>query len=256
MNTHFELGGDTPKTALPTGKEEENHTPEALADNEEEPQKEKEKLIVIPILGSYSKKMVMIWVGCLCAWAGIYLLMPANNANSSQDLSQMHTVKEQAAMQPTTAPAQAPTVQASIPPPPLAQQQEQQPMVDNHQLSRIDDELQALSGQVNALNDKLTQLENQKPAAPVAHSKPKHKVTHHVTRQHTTKHQAVIAQTASPPVVDIRQIHLLSLYPDLAWVRYQDSTYALHPGDSLAGLTVIAIDSHQRLVVTTAGNIH
>lgn len=255
MTTHFELG-DSQKTAMPTEVEEENSTPEETPDREEEPKEEKEKLIPIPLLGYYSKKQLMIIAGILAGLIGIYLFMQGGDTPQSQDFSQMRPVSQPGAVPAASAPETPPPVQLTSPPPAPPKQEEKAPTVDTHQLGRIDDELQALTNQVNAMNDKLTELENQKPGTPVASSKPKKLAKHHVTRHHTTVHKTLTTYSPPKTAVDIRQIHLLSLYPDLAWVRYLDSTYALHPGDSLAGLTVIAIDSHQRLVVTTAGNIH
>lgn len=46
-----------------------------------------------------------------------------------------------------------------------------------------------------------------------------------------------------------------SLYPGLAWVTWQGSSWALRPGDSFAGATVLRIDESKREVVTSSGVI-
>jgi intracellular multiplication protein IcmG len=46
-----------------------------------------------------------------------------------------------------------------------------------------------------------------------------------------------------------------SLYPDLAWVMYQGSTWAVRPGDRLGNASVERIDMEKREVITTAGII-
>ncbi|WP_439412588.1 hypothetical protein [Enterobacter ludwigii] len=65
---------------------------------------------------------------------------------------------------------------------------------------------------------------------------------------------AVTAYRA-PPATLWRQAHIESLYPDLAWVKYRDSTWALRPGDTLDNVTVLKIDTLHRTVVTTAGTL-
>lgn len=46
-----------------------------------------------------------------------------------------------------------------------------------------------------------------------------------------------------------------SLYPGLAWVTWQGSSWALRPGDHFAGATVLRIDESKREVVTSSGVI-
>lgn len=46
-----------------------------------------------------------------------------------------------------------------------------------------------------------------------------------------------------------------SLYPDLAWVMYQGSTWAVRPGDRIGNASVERIDMEKREVITTAGII-
>ncbi|WP_387691543.1 hypothetical protein [Photorhabdus sp. RM71S] len=46
-----------------------------------------------------------------------------------------------------------------------------------------------------------------------------------------------------------------SLYPGLAWVTWQGSSWALRPGDRFAGATVLSIDESKREIVTSSGVI-
>lgn len=252
MSTHFELGDN--KTDIVPSIEEEKLTFEETTDEHNDIYQKKEKLITIPILGKYSKTQ-LVWLGGVL-FIGIilvYFLLLDDDTIPQQDFSQMRPATPAATSAMAT--VQAPTQIQAQPPMPTIPKQEELPSIDNHQINRIDNELQTLTGQVNSLSDKITQLEKQHPVTYTATNKPKKSSKKQTIKHHVTRHKTVTAHLPITPTVDISQIHLLSLYPDLAWVRYQDSTYALHPGDSLYGLTVIAIDNHQRLVVTTAGNI-
>jgi intracellular multiplication protein IcmG len=48
---------------------------------------------------------------------------------------------------------------------------------------------------------------------------------------------------------------ITSLYPGLAWVSYQGSTWAVRPGDRIGTATVSRIDTEKREVITTTGVI-
>lgn len=89
----------------------------------------------------------------------------------------------------------------------------------------------------------------------------------HQTRQATTV-IAAPTQTASmakTPVTSTKtsaktrwsgnKAKINSLYPGLAWVTWQGSSWALRPGDHFAGATVLRIDESKREVVTSSGVI-
>ncbi|HAM4877159.1 TPA: conjugal transfer protein TraP [Escherichia coli] len=59
------------------------------------------------------------------------------------------------------------------------------------------------------------------------------------------------ARTASP----LSGVKINSLYPGLAWVTWQGSSWALRPGDQFAGTTILSIDEQKREIVTSAGVI-
>lgn len=59
------------------------------------------------------------------------------------------------------------------------------------------------------------------------------------------------ARTAGP----LSGVKIDSLYPGLAWVTWQGSSWALRPGDQFAGTTILSIDEQKREIVTSAGVI-
>ncbi|HBD4359320.1 TPA: hypothetical protein KJK02_005700, partial [Escherichia coli] len=59
------------------------------------------------------------------------------------------------------------------------------------------------------------------------------------------------ARTANP----LSGVKINSLYPGLAWVTWQGSSWALRPGDQFAGTTILSIDEQKREIVTSAGVI-
>ncbi|MBI0278644.1 hypothetical protein I6H07_23245 (plasmid) [Hafnia alvei] len=90
----------------------------------------------------------------------------------------------------------------------------------------------------------------------------------HQTRQAATTVIATPVQTASmakSPVKSTKtstktlwsghKAKINSLYPGLAWVTWQGSSWALRPGDRFAGATVLRIDESKREVVTSSGVI-
>ncbi|EDW5848405.1 hypothetical protein CHX87_004727 [Salmonella enterica subsp. enterica serovar Minnesota] len=80
-----------------------------------------------------------------------------------------------------------------------------------------------------------------------------------------TVRQATVAATVSPAPKSSRtsstrtwsgnKAKVNSLYPGLAWVTWQGSSWALRPGDRFAGATVLRIDESKREVVTSSGVI-
>ncbi|EAV0145273.1 hypothetical protein RQ094_003917 [Salmonella enterica] len=80
-----------------------------------------------------------------------------------------------------------------------------------------------------------------------------------------TVRQATVATTVSPAPKSSRtsstrtwsgnKAKVNSLYPGLAWVTWQGSSWALRPGDRFAGATVLRIDESKREVVTSSGVI-
>lgn len=103
-------------------------------------------------------------------------------------------------------------------------------------IKALDERIRALERQVNALA--------QRPSTTIATPQPTAAVrsANHGHRTGTKTHS-------------LRGATIASLYPGLAWVNYQGSTWALRPGDRIGNATVQSIDTTQRQVITTAGVI-
>jgi intracellular multiplication protein IcmG len=103
-------------------------------------------------------------------------------------------------------------------------------------IKALDERLRALERQVNALA--------QRPSTTIATPQPTAAVrsANHGHRTGTKTHS-------------LRGATIASLYPGLAWVNYQGSTWALRPGDRIGNATVQSIDTAQRQVITSAGVI-
>jgi len=119
---------------------------------------------------------------------------------------------------------------------------------------------------IDALTRRVDALEKARPlTATAGHTSAGVKTTRHRTvgthRRQTTPRArpgsspSVTTAYRAPPATLWRQAHIESLYPDLAWVKYRDSTWALRPGDTLDNVTVLKIDTLHRTVVTTAGTL-
>ncbi len=106
--------------------------------------------------------------------------------------------------------------------------------------------LAALARRVSELEQQFTELKKQRQEMPVAVRQPtvssaaaKPKTSGSTSTKGWTGHRATIN----------------SLYPGLAWVTWQGSSWALRPGDRFAGATVLRIDERKREVVTSSGVI-
>lgn len=106
--------------------------------------------------------------------------------------------------------------------------------------------LAALARRVGSLEQQITELKKQRQETPVAVRQPaaasavvKPKTSGSVSAKGWSGHRAKIN----------------SLYPGLAWVTWQGSSWALRPGDRFAGATVLRIDERKREVVTSSGVI-
>ncbi|HBK4731495.1 TPA: hypothetical protein LLS83_005849 [Klebsiella michiganensis] len=57
------------------------------------------------------------------------------------------------------------------------------------------------------------------------------------------------------PAVATKDVQLISIASGMAWVKWQDKTWAVIPGDRLGSLTIRRIDTAERVVHTSAGII-
>ncbi|EAO6409468.1 hypothetical protein FCK19_19545 [Salmonella enterica] len=106
--------------------------------------------------------------------------------------------------------------------------------------------LAALARRVSELEQQFTELKKQRQETPVA------------VRQPTVASAAAKPKTsggASTKGWSGHRATINSLYPGLAWVTWQGSSWALRPGDRFAGATVLRIDERKREVVTSSGVI-
>jgi len=103
-------------------------------------------------------------------------------------------------------------------------------------IKALDERIRALERQVNALAQRSSSAMVTTQPTTVARS------ANHGLRASTKTHS-------------LRGATIASLYPGLAWVNYQGSTWALRPGDRIGNATVQSIDTTQRQVITTAGVI-
>ncbi|EOI1393239.1 hypothetical protein ACMGOD_004415 [Klebsiella oxytoca] len=85
------------------------------------------------------------------------------------------------------------------------------------------------------------------PPAPAAPS-----VTSGTTRKLSVEKAPVTGQRSTAVV---RDIQLVSIASGMAWVKWQDKTWAVIPGDRLGNLTISHIDTAERAVHTSAGII-
>ncbi|EKS6645694.1 hypothetical protein QCD58_004584 [Enterobacter hormaechei] len=181
----------------------------------------------------------------------------------------------------TDSPPDAPDINAPLPAPvvpePEPQPLQAQPPTENPGITALSQTVNGQRGEItrnrndiDALTRRVDALEKARSATATgspttAHTSAGVKTTRHRTSTHrrkTTYHtrpgssSPVTTAYRTPPVTLWRGARIESLYPDLAWVKYRDSTWALHPGDTLDNVTVLKIDTLHRTVVTTAGTLH
>ncbi|EBE8216619.1 TPA: hypothetical protein KIA88_003433 [Salmonella enterica] len=106
--------------------------------------------------------------------------------------------------------------------------------------------LAALARRVGNLEQQITELKKQRQETPVAVRQPT--VASTVAKPKTSGSTSTKGWSGHRATIN-------SLYPGLAWVTWQGSSWALRPGDRFAGATVLRIDERKREVVTSSGVI-
>lgn len=106
--------------------------------------------------------------------------------------------------------------------------------------------LAALARRVSELEQQFTELKKQRQETPVAVRQPT--VTSAVAKPKSSGNASTKGWAGHRATIN-------SLYPGLAWVTWQGSSWALRPGDRFAGATVLRIDERKREVVTSSGVI-
>lgn len=105
--------------------------------------------------------------------------------------------------------------------------------------------LTALARRLDTLESRISELQKRTVPVPTATAPSPQPATT------TTRKAPRTARSASP----LSGVKINSLYPGLAWVTWQGSSWALRPGDQFAGTTILSIDEQKREIVTSAGVI-
>ncbi|EHC2080165.1 conjugal transfer protein TraP [Escherichia coli] len=105
--------------------------------------------------------------------------------------------------------------------------------------------LTALARRLDTLESRINELQKHTVSVPTATAPSPQPTTT------TTRKAPRTARSASP----LSGVKINSLYPGLAWVTWQGSSWALRPGDQFAGTTILSIDEQKREIVTSAGVI-
>ena len=105
--------------------------------------------------------------------------------------------------------------------------------------------LTALARRLDTLESRINELQKHTVPVPTATAPSPQPTTA------TTRKAPRTARSASP----LSGVKINSLYPGLAWVTWQGSSWALRPGDQFAGTTILSIDEQKREIVTSAGVI-
>lgn len=104
--------------------------------------------------------------------------------------------------------------------------------------------LTALARRLDTLESRISELQKHTVPAPAATAPSPQPTT-------PTRKAPRAGRNASP----LSSVKIDSLYPGLAWVTWQGSSWALRPGDQFAGTTILSIDEQKREIVTSAGVI-
>lgn len=119
----------------------------------------------------------------------------------------------------------------------------------------------ALDARVTALEQRLKDAEARQQAqasAPVVSASVKAKPV----RPRVVRHAAPVAShvyaARSPQAtgVSVRDWRIHAVYPGMAWIARNGSTWSVQPGDVLQGMTILSIDTLHRAVVTDRGVIN
>ncbi len=105
--------------------------------------------------------------------------------------------------------------------------------------------LTALARRLDTLESRINELQKHTVPVPTATAPSPQPTTT------TTRKAPRTARSTSP----LSGVKINSLYPGLAWVTWQGSSWALRPGDQFAGTTILSIDEQKREIVTSAGVI-
>lgn len=271
--SHFDM--DTP-----------DHPPALHVDEESTrplPEPAGKKMIKLPLLGN----VTLLQLGLMAAGLVAIVLFAALRGGPKHPATAPTFATQVASPQPaapplTDSPPDAPDMNAPLPAPVQPEPEaplQAQPPAENPDVTALSQTVDGQRGDItrnrtdiDALTRRVDALEKARPVTvtgstatghPSAGVKTSQRRTASTHRRQTTYHarpgsssSSAVTTYRTPPAALWRGAHIESLYPDLAWVKYRDSTWALRPGDTLDNVRVLKIDTLHRTVVTTAGTLH
>ena len=270
--SHFDM--DTPDHPPALHVDEESTRPLPV------PDASGKKMIKLPLLGN----VTLLQLGLMAAGLVAIVLFAALRGGPKHPTSPTFATQvaspQPAAPPVTDSPPDAPDMNApqpaSVTPEPEPLPLQAQPPAENPDVTALSQTVDGQRGEItrnrtdiDALTRRVDALEKARLAtvtgsttaghtsAGVKTSRQRTSTHHRQTTYHARPGSSSPAVTAyRPPAASLwRDAHIESLYPDLAWVKYRDSTWALRPGDSLDNVRVLKIDTLHRTVVTTAGTL-
>ncbi len=250
--SHFDLNNPPPDEQLDEPIEAE--TP--IVRKPSEP-----RLITLPLGLKVTRLQMIALIIVLLAIVSYGVLRNTPQSSGSNGSTQFVTQETPIQPTPTPAPAapQSPPAGVHI----ESADRELEPLGETASLTNVEDNAQQATAQaldnvwvyardnregLKSLDQRLRTLEQQVAAQAVRQPQPAAVMT-------AAKPIGNTASRRSNANHSLKGASITSLYPDLAWVTYQGSSWALRPGDSLGRATVLRIDTEKREVITSAGTI-
>lgn len=196
--------------------------------------------------------------------AGWYLFAPDSKPNvnrlafSNQDL-QPAPQTNSLSFAPVTSPVSSGTQGSSTDSGDLAKMQDQVATMIGGLRSRSEVDRQAieqLAQKVNALSDSQTQLKQQVSELQAQNALlPARGVVAQAHPGNRAAASTLPKMDRTPASAPLAGMHLSAVQNGMAWVLWQDKTWAVQVGDTLGPVTVTGIDAQSRQVRTSAGTL-
>ncbi|TXE28338.1 hypothetical protein FOT62_21475 [Serratia marcescens] len=268
--SHFDMDDPELPPALHVDEPTTHPLPEATPSGK--------KMIKLPLLGNVTLLQLGLMAAGLIAIVLFAALRggPKHPATAPTFATQVATPQPAPSLVMESSPVDAP-LPAPVPPEPVPASIPASPPAENQDVTALNQTVDGQRGDItrnrtdiDALTRRVDALEKARTvtatsSATAGHTPTSVKTTRHRTasahRRQTTYHahpggtSSMVTAYHAPPATLWRGARIESLYPELAWVKYRDSTWALRPGDTLDNVTVLKIDTLHRTVVTTAGTL-